>query len=115
MTPAFSNMLVGQRAVTAGVGVDLGAVQRHRPHLRHPRLAIPPSYAWRNLGPAFDLPRQLQHLDKQRLDPRQEAFAERRDRVVVGMLVGGDEAEGFRGSGLVRIVAAILTLDAAWC
>ena len=46
-----AGVLVAQRAVAAGVGVDLGAVQRHRTHLQH-----------------ADLTRQQQHLDEQRLD-----------------------------------------------
>jgi hypothetical protein len=43
-------MLIGQRAVAAGIGVDLGSVQRHRAHLQH-----------------ADLARQQQNLDEQRL------------------------------------------------
>src|SRR5258707_8546660 len=41
----LAGVLVRQRAVPAGVGVDLGAVQRNGAHLEHPHLA-----------------RQLQHL-----------------------------------------------------
>ena len=65
-----------QRAVAAGVGVDLGAVEPDRAELQQAHL-----------------PRHLQHLDEQGLDPRQEAPPERRDRVVVGMLVRRHEAE----------------------
>jgi hypothetical protein len=56
--------------------LDLGAIQRHRAELQHPHLA---GYA--------------EHLHKQRLNLRQEAAAECRDGVVIGMLVGGDKAE----------------------
>ena len=31
----LARVLIGQRAVAAGIGVDLGAVQRHRAHLQH--------------------------------------------------------------------------------
>jgi len=58
------------------LGVDLRAVQRHRAHLQHAHLA-----------------RQQKDLDEQPFDLLQEPSAERRDRVVVGMVVGGDEAE----------------------
>jgi hypothetical protein len=40
--------------------------------------------------------RQLQHLDKQRRNLRQKALAKRRNRVVIGMLVAGDEAKRHR-------------------
>ena len=68
-----------QRAVTAGVGVDLGAIERHGAELQHPHLA----------GHA-------EHLHEQRLDLFEEAAAECGDGVVVGMLVGGDEAERYQ-------------------
>ena len=63
-------VLIRQRAVLAGVGVDLRPVQRHRPQLQKAHLA-----------------RQQQNLHKQRLDLLQKAFAERRDGIVIGMLV----------------------------
>ena len=44
----LAGMLIGQRAVPAGIGVDLGAVERHRAHLEHAHLA-----------------RHRQHLDEQ--------------------------------------------------
>jgi len=69
-------MLVGQRAVPAGIGVDLGAVECHRAHLEHAHLA-----------------RYLQHLDEQTLDLLEEPAPERCDRVVIRMLVRRDEAE----------------------
>jgi hypothetical protein len=56
--------------------VDLRAVQRDRPHLQNAHL-----------------PRQQQNLNEKRLDLFQKPPAERRDSVVVGMIVGGDEAE----------------------
>ena len=72
----LARVLIGKSAVPAGVGVDLRAVQRHRAHLQHAHLA-----------------RQQEHLNEQRLDLLQKPPPERRDRVVVGMIVGGDEAE----------------------
>ena len=60
----------------AGVGVDLRAVQRDRAHLQNAHLA-----------------RQQQDLNEQRLDLCQKPPPERRDRVVVRMIVGGNEAE----------------------
>ena len=72
-------MLIGQRAVAAGIGVDLGAVERHRAHLEHAHLA-----------------RHRQHLDEQSLDLLEKPSPERRDRVVIRMLVRRDEAEGHR-------------------
>ena len=75
----LARMLIGQRAVPAGVGVDLRAVERHRAHLQHAHLA-----------------RQQQHLNEQRLDLLQKPPPERRDRVVVGMVVRRDEAERHR-------------------
>jgi hypothetical protein len=65
--------------VTAGIGVQLGAIQRHRAQLQHAHLAG-----------------HRQHLYEQRLDLLQEAPPERDDRVVIGMLVRGDEAERHR-------------------
>jgi hypothetical protein len=62
----LARMRKGQRAVAARIGMDLGAIQRHRPHLQHAHLA-----------------RQQQHLHKQRLDLRQKAPPERGDGVVV--------------------------------
>jgi hypothetical protein len=75
--------------VPAGIGVDLGAVQSHRAHLEQAHLA-----------------RQLQHLDKQLRDLPQEAPPERRKGVVVGVLVGRDEAEGHRVIGRALQLAA---------
>ena len=65
-----------QGAVAAGVGVDLGPVEPDRAELQQAHL-----------------PRHLQHFDEQGLDPRQKAPPERRDRVVVGMLVRRHEAK----------------------
>ena len=72
----LARVLVRKRAVPAGVGVNLRAVQRHRAHLQNAHLA-----------------RQQQHLNEQRLDLFQKPPPERRDGVVIGMIVGGDEAE----------------------
>ena len=51
-------MTVGERAVPARIGVNLGPIQRHRAELEHPHRAC-----------------QLQHLNEQRLDLRQKALA----------------------------------------
>jgi len=75
----LAHMLIGQRAVPAGIGVHLGAVQRHRAQLEH-----------------TGLPRQRQHLDKQLLDIGKKAPPEGGDGVVVGMIVGRNEAERHR-------------------
>ena len=72
----LAGVFIGKRAVPARVGVDLRAVQRDRAHLQHAHL-----------------PRQKQHLNEQRLDLFQKPPAEGRDGVVVGMIVGGNEAE----------------------
>ena len=74
-----------QRAVPAGVGVNLRAVQRHRPHLQNAHL-----------------PRQQQHLNEQSFDLLEKAPSECRDRVVVGMIVGRDEPERCRGHASSR-------------
>jgi len=75
--------------VAARIGVDLGAIQRHRPQLQHAQLA-----------------RQQQQLHEQSLDLRQKASPERGDGVVLRMLVGGDEAEGDRIIGRPLQLAA---------
>ena len=75
----LGRVLIRQRAMAAGVGVDLGAVQRHCAQLQNPHRA----------GHA-------EHLHEQPFDLPQEAAAERRDGVVVGMLVGGNKAERHR-------------------
>ena len=85
----LARMLVGQRAVTARIGMDLGAIQRHRPQLQHPHLAG-----------------QQQHLHEQCFDLREKASTERGDGVVVRMLVRGDEAEGDRVIGRPLQLAA---------
>ena len=72
----LAGVLMRQRAVPAGVGVDLRAVQRHRPHLQNAHL-----------------PRQQQHLNEESFDLLKKAPPEGRDRVVVGMIVGRDEPE----------------------
>ena len=75
----LSGMLIRQRAVPARIGMHLGAVQRHRAQLHH-----------------AGLPGQHQKLHKQTFDLRQKAPPERGDGVMVGMVVGGNEAERHR-------------------
>ena len=72
----LARVFIRKRAVPAGVGVYLRAVQRERAHLQNAHLA-----------------RQKQHLNEQRLNLFQKPPPERRDGVVVGMIVGGNEAE----------------------
>jgi hypothetical protein len=75
----LAGVLIGQCAVPAGIGMDLRAVERHGAHLEHPHLA-----------------RQRQHLHEQSFDLLEKSPSKRRDRVVVGMVVRSDEAEGHR-------------------
>jgi hypothetical protein len=75
-------MLVGKRAVPAGAGVDLRAVQPDRAHLQNANLA-----------------RQLKNLDEQLLDLLQEPPPKRGDRIMVGMIVGRDETKRHRVVG----------------
>jgi hypothetical protein len=79
-------MLIGQRAVAAGIGVDLVP---SRAHLEHAHLA-----------------RHRQHLDEQSLDLLEKPSPERRDRVVIRMLVRRDEPEGYRVIGRPLQLAA---------
>ncbi len=72
-------MLIGQRAVPAGIGVNLRAVQRHRAQLEQAHLA-----------------RQLQHPHEQRCNVLEKTPAKRRDGVVVRMIVRRNEAERHR-------------------
>jgi len=67
----LARMFIRQRAMSAGIGVDLSAVKPDRSHLQHAHLA-----------------RQMQHLNEQRLNLFQKPPPERRDRVVVRMVVG---------------------------
>jgi hypothetical protein len=85
----LSGVLIGQRAVPAGVGMDLRSVERHRAHPEQAHLA-----------------RQFEHLDKQLRDLPKKAPPERRDGVVVGVLVGRDEAERHRVIGRALQLAA---------
>jgi len=82
-------MLIRQRAVTAGVGVDLGPIQCHRAQLQHTHLAC-----------------HAQHLHEQRLDLLEKTPPERGNRVVIGMLIGGDEAQRHRIIGRPLQLAA---------
>ncbi len=70
---------IRERAVSAGVGVDLGTVQAHGAKARELVLAG-----------------DLQHLHEGIGELIAETAAERRQRVVVRMLVARDEAEGQR-------------------
>ena len=85
----LARMFIGQRAVPAGVGVDFRAVEPERAHLQHAHLA-----------------RQQQHLNEQPLDLLEKPPPERRDRVVVGMIVGRNEAERHRVIGRPLQLAA---------
>ena len=73
----------------AGVGVDLRAVERNRAHLQHAHLA-----------------RQQQNLNEQRLDLFEKPPPECGNRVVVGMIVGRDEAKRHRIIGRPLQLAA---------
>ncbi len=70
---------IRKRAVAAGIGMDLGAIQANRAQPHHAHLA-----------------RQQQHLHEQLLDLRQKPPPEHRNRVVVGMVIGGDETKRHR-------------------
>ena len=74
----LARVLIGQRAVAAGIGVDLRAIQPDRAQLEHAHLA-----------------RQQQHLHEQRFDllsgNRRRNVS---DGVMVGVFVRRDEAEG---------------------
>ena len=72
-------MLMRQRAVAAGVGVDFRAVEADRSHLQHAHLT-----------------RQQQNLNEQRFDLFEKPPPERRDCIVVGMIVGRDETKRHR-------------------
>ena len=63
----------------AGVGVDLRAVEPQSTQLQHAHLT-----------------RQKQHLNEQPFDLLEEPLPERRDGVVVGMIVGRDETKRYR-------------------
>ncbi len=75
----LARMLIGKRAVPAGVGVNLRPVEADGSHLQHAHLA-----------------RKQQHLDEQPLDRFEKTPAKRRQRVVVGMIVGRDETKRHR-------------------
>ncbi len=82
-------MLIRQRTVAAGVGVDLGPIQRHRAQFQHAHLTG-----------------QFQNLDKQRFDFLEEPTPECRYRVVVGVVVRRDEAKRHRIVGRPLQLAA---------
>ena len=75
----LASMLMRQRAVAAGVGVDFRAVEADRSHLQHAHLT-----------------RQQQNLNEQCFDLFEKPPPERRDCIVVGMIVGRDETERHR-------------------
>src|SRR5882672_10768908 len=69
-------MFIGKRTVSAGVSVDLRAVDPQSAQLQHAHLT-----------------RQKQHLNQQPFDLLEESLPERRDGVVVGMIVSRDKTE----------------------
>ncbi len=75
--------------MAARVGVDLRPVQPDRAHLQHAHLAGEPK-----------------NIDEQLLDILQEPPAERRDGVVVGMIVRRDEPKRHRVIGRPLQLAA---------
>ena len=77
--------LVGQCTVPAGIGVDLGAVERHRAHLEHAHLA-----------------RHRQHLDEQPLDLLGETVAGTLRSCRDPDLVRRDETEGYQVNSFAR-------------
>ena len=85
----LGGMFIGQRAVPAGIGVDLGAIQRHRAKLEQAHLAG-----------------QFQHPHEQRFDVLEKAPTKRRNGVVVGMIVRRNEAERHRIIGRPLQLAA---------
>lgn len=72
-------MFIGKRAVPARVGMNFRTVEPDRTHLQHAHLAC-----------------EQQHLNEQPLDLLEKAPPERRDCVVVGMIVGGNETKRHR-------------------
>jgi len=78
----LARVFIRQRAVPAGIGVNLRAVKPDRSHLQNAHLA-----------------RHLQHLDEQRLDLFEKPPPERCDRVVVRMIIGSNEAKRYRVIG----------------
>ena len=74
----LSGVLVRQRAVPAGVGVDFGAIQGDGAHPEHAHLAC-----------------QEQHFDEQSLDLGKKSPSERGDGVVIATVVCRDKAERY--------------------
>jgi hypothetical protein len=72
-------MFIGKRTVSAGVSVDLRAVDPQSAQLQHAHLT-----------------RQKQHLNEQPFDLLEESLPERRDGVVVGMIVSRDKTKRHR-------------------
>ena len=86
----LARVFIRQCAVPAGVGVDFRAVEPDRPHVQHAHLA-----------------RQQRHLNEQPLDLLEKSSPERRNRVMVGMIVGRNEAERWWPPD--RVVISLLT------
>src|SRR5260221_12392127 len=72
-------MFIGKRTVSAGVSVDLRAVDPQSAQRQHARLM-----------------RQKQHLNEQPFDLLEESLPERRDGVVAGMIVSRDKTKRHR-------------------
>jgi len=85
----LARVFIRQRAVPASVGVDFRAVEPDRPDFQHAHLA-----------------RQQQNLNEQPLDLLEKSSPERRNRVMVGMIVGRNEAERHRVIGCPLQLAA---------
>ena len=75
--PQLLGPVVAHRADLGGVGIDLGAIDRHRAQPQQPGSAG-----------------QQQDLQECGLDGHLAGLAEGRDRVVVGMQIGGHEPHG---------------------
>jgi hypothetical protein len=74
----LARVLIGQGAVTAGIGVGLRPVERNRPQLQDAHLS-----------------RHDQNRDEQPLDLVQKPAPERGDRIVIGVLIRRDEPERY--------------------
>ena len=85
----LARLFIRQRAVPAGVGVDFRAVEPDRSHSQNAHLA-----------------REQQHLNEQPLDLLEKPPPERRNRVMVGMIVSRNEAERHRVIGRPLQLAA---------
>src|SRR5665648_88464 len=75
----LARMFIGKRNVSAGVSVDLRAVDPQSAQLQHAHLT-----------------RQKQHLNEQPFDLLEESLPECRDGVVVGMIVSRNKTKRHR-------------------